>query len=199
MERGQFTFYRSFWEAIRELSAKDKTAVICAICAYVFDEEAPALSGTSKAIFSLIKPTLDSSAKKAANGKLGGSKPKANDKQTAREKEKEDEVEKEGEIENECSPPISPPRPAKQKHGQYGRVLLTQEEYDRLMFDLGAEELDRCIRYIDEAAQSNGNKNKWKDWNLVIRRCSREGWGQRYKQKPTTPPKDSDYYDEEAI
>lgn len=199
MERGQFTFYRSFWEAIRELSAKDKTAVICSICAYVFDEEVPALSGTSKAIFSLIKPTLDSSAKKAANGKLGGSKPKANDKQTAREKEKEDEIEKEGEIENECSPPISPPRPARQKHGQYGWVLLTPEEHDRLLTDLGAAELDRCIRYIDEAAQSSGNKNKWKDWNLVIRRCSREGWGQRYKQKPTTPPKDSDYYDEEAI
>lgn len=201
MERGQFTFYRSFWEAIRELSAKDKTAVICAICAYVFDEEAPALQGTSKAIFSLIKPTLDSSAKKAANGKLGGSKPKANVKQTAREKEKEDEVEKEGEIENECSPPISPPRPAKQKHGQYGWVLLTPEEHDRLMTDLGAAELDRCIRYIDEAAQSSGNKNKWKDWNLVIRRCSREGWGQRYKPKPERQeaPKDSDYYDEEAI
>ena len=201
MERGQFTFYRSFWEAIRELSAKDKTAVICAICAYVFDEEAPALQGTSKAIFSLIKPTLDSSAKKAANGKLGGSKPKANEKQIAREKEKEDEVEKEkeGEIENECSPPISPPRPARQKHGQYGWVLLTPEEHYRLTQDLGAAELDRCIRYIDEAAQSSGNKNKWKDWNLVIRRCNREGWGQRYKQKPTTPPKDSDYYDEEAI
>lgn len=201
MERGQFTFYRSFWEAIRELSAKDKTAVICSICAYVFDEEVPALSGTSKAIFSLIKPTLDSSAKKAANGKLGGSKSKANDKQTAREKEKEDEVEKEGEIENECSPPISPPRPARQKHGQYGWVLLTPEEHDRLMQDLGAAELDRCIRYIDEAAQSSGNKNKWKDWNLVIRRCSREGWGQRYNPKPAMPvaPKDSDYYDEEAI
>lgn len=203
MERGQFTFYRSFWEAIRELPAKDKTAVICAICAYVFDGEAPSLQGTSKAIFSLIKPTLDSSAKKAANGKLGGSKPKANDKQTAREKEKEDEVEKEkeGEIENECSPPISPPRPAKKKHGQYGWVLLTREEHDRLMQDLGAAELDRCIRYVDESAQSSGNKNKWKDWNLVIRRCSREGWGQRYNPKPAMPvaPKDSDYWDEEAI
>ena len=37
----------------------------------------------------------------------------------------------------------------------------------------------RCITYLDESAQSNGNKNKWKDWNLVIRKCSRERWGIR--------------------
>ena len=178
MERGQFTFYRSFWEAIRELPAKDKAAVICAVCAYVFDEEAPSLQGTSKAIFSLMKPTLDSSAKKAANGKLGGSKSKANAKQTEKEKEKEDEVEKEGEIENECSPPIkAPPRVAKQKHGQYGWVRLTQEEYAKLLTDLGETELRRCIEYVDEAAQGNGNKNHWKDWNIVIRKCHRDGWG----------------------
>lgn len=37
----------------------------------------------------------------------------------------------------------------------------------------------RCVTYLDESAQSNGNKNKWKDWNLMVRRCSRERWGIR--------------------
>ena len=45
--------------------------------------------------------------------------------------------------------------------------------------DLGEEELTRCIDYIDESAQMHGNKNKWRDWNLVIRKCSRERWGIR--------------------
>ena len=62
-------------------------------------------------------------------------------------------------------------------HGEYGWVKLTDEQYDRLLDDLGAQELERCIRYVDESAQSTGNKNKWKDWNLVIRKCSRDGWG----------------------
>lgn len=70
-----------------------------------------------------------------------------------------------------------PDKPERHKHGQYGWVLLTQEQHARLLADLGAEELQRCITYIDESAQSNGNKNKWRDWNLVIRRCHREGWG----------------------
>lgn len=65
----------------------------------------------------------------------------------------------------------------KHKFGQYGWVLLSTAQHDKLVADLGEAELNRCITYIDESAQSNGNKNKWKDWNLVIRKCSREGWG----------------------
>jgi predicted phage replisome organizer len=80
--------------------------------------------------------------------------------------------------------PTQPKRtkPERQKHGEFGWVLLNQEQYACLLADLGAEELSRCIRYIDESAQSNGNKNKWRDWNLVIRRCSREGWGRNARQ-----------------
>lgn len=69
------------------------------------------------------------------------------------------------------------PEITRHKHGEYGWVRLSDEEYDRLLADLGEEELMRCITYVDESAQSNGNKNKWKDWNLVIRKCSRDRWG----------------------
>lgn len=72
------------------------------------------------------------------------------------------------------------------KHGQYGWVLLTDAEYDRLLNEFGAEELKRCITYIDESAQSSGNKNKWRDWNLVIRRCSRDRWGAKPASKAQT-------------
>lgn len=70
-----------------------------------------------------------------------------------------------------------PPAPARQKYGTFGWVRLTQEEYKKLLTDLGETEAQRCIAYIDEAAQSTGNKNKWRDWNLVLRKCHREGWG----------------------
>lgn len=56
-------------------------------------------------------------------------------------------------------------------------MRLSDEEYDRLLNELGETELERCIAYVDESAQGNGNKNKWKDWNLVIRKCSRDRWG----------------------
>lgn len=72
----------------------------------------------------------------------------------------------------------SPPHSVETK-AAYGWIKLTEGESSKLISDLGQAEFDRCVRYIDESAQSSGNKNRWKDWNLVIRRCSREKWGER--------------------
>lgn len=120
--RAQFTFYRSFWDALKDLPAKDRTALLSAICEYALDEKEPSLTGIQRSIFTLIKPTLDTSARKADSGRLGGSKREANakqsaskeeakQKQNAREKEVEREGEDEGEkeVENECSIPPVPP------------------------------------------------------------------------------------------
>lgn len=73
--------------------------------------------------------------------------------------------------------------PAEEKHsyGEYGWVKLTDKQYKKLLSDLGEDELNRCIQYIDESAQINKNKNKWSDWNAVIRKCNREGWGLKQK------------------
>lgn len=78
---------------------------------------------------------------------------------------------------DECTAADKPPAPARKKYGSFGWVKLTDEEHSRLVAELGEQEAQRCIDYIDEAAQSTGNKNKWKDWNLVIRKCHRDGWG----------------------
>lgn len=67
--------------------------------------------------------------------------------------------------------------PACKSFGQYGWVRLSDREYAKLLQDFGQAELNRCIAYIDESAQSTGNKNKWRDWNLVLRRCHRDRWG----------------------
>lgn len=122
--RKQFTFYKSYYDAISELPKKDQSALILAVCAYALYEEPPkGLSIAASTAFKLIKPTLDSGRKKAESGALGGqasgkpseSKPQANGKQTtskpqanrkqgenAREKEGENEYEYEFEIEAEA-------------------------------------------------------------------------------------------------
>lgn len=100
MNRNQFTFYRSFYDAVKVLPKKEQTAVILAICAYALDNEEPKLNGTAAAIFTLVRPMLDSSRRKAESGKRGGevkqseSKPEANTKQ---EKEQEQEQDKDKE------------------------------------------------------------------------------------------------------
>lgn len=70
--RKQFTFYRSFWEAIQIIPKEEQTAVLLAVCAYALDDIEPELSGTSLAIFKLMRPTLDSARRKAESGRKGG-------------------------------------------------------------------------------------------------------------------------------
>jgi len=102
--RNQFTFYRSYYDAIQELCKRDQAAIILAVCNYaIYEVEPTGLSPAASTAFKLIRPTLDSGRRKAASGKQGGSKPKANAKQRVREKEieieEENEIEKEGNAE----------------------------------------------------------------------------------------------------
>jgi hypothetical protein len=119
--RNQFTFYKSYYDAIQELPKRDQSALILAVCAYAIYETPPkGLSIAASTAFKLIKPTLDSGRKKAesgalggqangkqsgsnaqANGKQNGSKAEANRKQgeSAREKEYKKEIEYEIEAE----------------------------------------------------------------------------------------------------
>lgn len=87
-----------------------------------------------------------------------------------------------------AAPSPSGKAPPMERHGEYGWIRLTGEQYERLLAELGRTELERCITYLDESAQQSGNKNRWKDWNLLIRRCHREGWGLRGGARPGAAP-----------
>lgn len=67
----------------------------------------------------------------------------------------------------------------KNSFGEFGWVKLTTSQYRTLSEEMGEEELRSCIAYIDEAAQSTQNKNRWKDWYLLLRRCYRDNWHRR--------------------
>lgn len=74
MKRTQFTFYRSYWEAIANLPKKDRLPLYEAITDYALNGTAPQLSTAATAAFILIKPTLDTSRKRAIAGRQGGIK-----------------------------------------------------------------------------------------------------------------------------
>lgn len=94
-------------------------------------------------------------------------------------------------VKNTADKPPAPAKPTRKARGDFGWVKLTDDEYDRLLNDFGDAEAKRCIAYVDEAAQSTGNKNKWRDWNLVVRKCHRQGWGRKdEKGRFSTPMPD---------
>lgn len=61
-------------------------------------------------------------------------------------------------------------------YGEFGWVKLSDQEYSELKQEMGEQQLKRCITYIDESAQSTGNRNHWVDWRTVLRRCYQKRW-----------------------
>ena len=54
MKRDQFTFYRSYYEALKALPKRDQTSVLMSVIGYALDEETPSLSGVPLSVFTLI-------------------------------------------------------------------------------------------------------------------------------------------------
>lgn len=85
--RDSMIFYRSFYEAIKELPERNQVEVLRAICEFGFDGSEPEISGLSKTIWILIKPNLQANRKKWESGskaktKQSKSKTEAKPKQT---------------------------------------------------------------------------------------------------------------------
>lgn len=187
--RNQFTFYKSYYDAIQELPKRDQSALILAICAYAIYETPPkGLSIAASTAFKLIKPTLDSGRRKAesgalggqANGKQSGSKPEANGKQNGSKKEGEDEKEYEYELEAEAESEES--AYARDCGGDYyeikvmggrlgkGVIRLSQAQSDALLdkigFDMYNYYVERLADYIinNDAAPGNHYEMILKWW-----------------------------------
>ena len=76
MERDSFIFYRSSYEAIKEISEQEQLKVYKAITEYALNQKEIEIEGVSKAIFTLIKPQLDANFQKYLNGKKAKRKQK---------------------------------------------------------------------------------------------------------------------------
>jgi hypothetical protein len=74
--RDSVIFYRSFYEAIKELKPNAQAKIYTAIFEYSLNFNEVVLDGLPKTIFTLIKPQLEANNKKFKNGQKGG-KPKA--------------------------------------------------------------------------------------------------------------------------
>jgi DnaD/phage-associated family protein len=70
--RDSIVFYRSFYEAIKEIPMEEQGIVYNAIYGYALDGIFPELKGVAKAIFLLVKPQIDANNSKYENGKKGG-------------------------------------------------------------------------------------------------------------------------------
>lgn len=91
-ERKAFIFYRSFYEAGKQLETEDKAIFYEAILAYIFEDESVDLPPSIRSLFVLIKPQLDANKKRYDNGCKGGAPKKELTASEKKEELRQDEV-----------------------------------------------------------------------------------------------------------
>ena len=69
------TFYKSYYEACKEIPIEQREKIYAAIIEYAFTGASPELDGVLKALWIVIRPNIDNSIKKASAGSKGGKTP----------------------------------------------------------------------------------------------------------------------------
>jgi hypothetical protein len=189
-ERKAFSFYRSYYEAAKDLPTKeDQADFLMAICSYIFDGVDPEIQGVASAMFKLAKPNLDTSVKRANAGQIGGSNNKKQNKTKASEKQNESKIEaneKQTASNDEATPKRymindnmindkekinKKEKPQKHKYGQYQNVLLSDDELEELKKEFPVDWEERIER-VSEYCASKGAT--YKNYLATIRNWARK-------------------------
>lgn len=160
MGRESFVLYKSFYEAIGGLEDNVRLELYEAIMRYGFDDIEPkGMGAVSSSIFLLIKPNIDSAVKRyearVSNGKKGGRKKKAENNQDETEDEADGklnvdvdynlDLDLNGDVDGE----IAPTHTAEKTYGEFQKVKMTDEEYEKLVQHLSKDEIQEYISRLD--------------------------------------------------
>ncbi len=192
--RGTIKFYRSYWEAALLLQDPvERCKYYDALLGYAFDGVEPDLGGTAGAMFVLSKPNIDAYLKRSDAGKQGGSKPKANAKQTeskteAKDKQNaskskanrkqtptEEEVEEEEEVEVEdrvINKRFTPPKAEE-----------VQAYCDERNNGVDGQHF---VDYYEARGWKVGGKQPMKDWKAAVRTWERSGYNKPQQANTST-------------
>lgn len=193
MERKQFTFYRSFWEGIKEIKSNSaRCAAYDAIVGYALDGDVPDLDrlpDAARIAFKLARPNLDASRKKAEAGRKGGeskdeaneSKPQANRKQTQAKPNQEIEQVKEQVKEQMLKESVKKSRTAFQ--------APTPSEVAEYCRERGnTVNAQRFCDFYGRQGWRLNNGQPMKDWKAAVRLWERDE--KKPAQKNTLPAED---------
>jgi len=184
-----FVFYRSFYDATKDLDNDTLANVMRAICEKGLNNKDIELDGIAKALYTLIRPQLEANTKRkldghkgAEYGKLGGRPKKEKEEKTPvglSEKTPRGlstktpnananvnaKVNVNANDTNDANASDSDTQKAsKKKYGEYKNVLLKDEEFEALKkeYPLGKSEpsYEELIAFLDEYIEMKGYKAK---------------------------------------
>lgn len=205
--RESIVFYRSFYEAIKELPAEEFRNAVMAIMEYGLNNSEIDTSGVAKAILIMAKPQIDKNNKRYENGLRGGTKPKQNQNETKLESNSNQTRTKLEPNLNQSGTKTEPKRtnPEPNDNDNVNDIKESEEKKPRF-YPPTLEELKKYIddnkynvdpdRFIDYYT-ANGwtvGKNRMKDWKAAVRNWDRsQKSGGRMRQESTAKTKFSNF------
>lgn len=188
MKRTQFTFYESFYKAVKMIKNPDARAqaydIICAYALYGEEPNMDLLQDFAAIAFELIKPNLDSSRRKAENGKIGGSKKQNSSKTKANYNQDKVESNKENEKENKKDKEIEIEKDIIDKRKRF--TPPTVEEVQSYCIERrNTVDAERFVDFYSAKGWKVGNQ-PMKDWRAAVRT-----WEKREERSPQKPRRKS--------
>ena len=199
-----FPVWRRYLEQLRnaKLTDHELAHLFMAMLEYQFEGKEPeGFTDRVQIIWGFYRPDLDHARERyetaVRNGRKGGRKKQQKPEETTQNQTEGISISESISESESISISESKEKPAskaeadlsssQKAYGEYGWVKLTDAQYSQLRQSMGDVELARCIAYIDESAQSTGNRNRWLDWYAVLRRCYQKRW---HESQPKYPRKE---------
>lgn len=163
-----FTFYKSYYESLKNLKEKDKKDIINAMLEYVFEDKIPNFSGTKKIIWTLIQPNLKTS-KSRSNSNSGA--PLGN-QNASKEKQSKDNQKTTNDLYDKDKDKDKDKERERENNNIYIKDTPTLSELRSFCQENGMEEFDCEYFYNHYEANgwTNGNGSKIKDWQAKVKK-----------------------------
>ena len=198
--RDSVIFYRSFYEAVKELPPEEFKKSVSVIMEYGLNDLEPETSGIERTIYLLSKPQIDANNKRYKNGTKGGrpiteQKPNHNQTETKAEPNHNQTITKPKPNHNQTITKAEPKEKVNVKDNDKVNVKVkdiesvctrfvppTHQDVSDYCQEKGYTNVD-IERFID-FYESKGwmvGKNKMKDWKAAVR-----NWNRSQRQELTT-------------
>ena len=145
-----FVFYRSFFEALKDMDKESQADCLMAIADYALNDVEPKLTPAVRMFFTLVKPQIDANKRRMENGTKGGRprKPK-NNLEITEEKPKQnlDETKIEPNVNYNLNNNLNINNKLV-NFGELKKVCLTSDEYEKLKSKYG-DLLEPAIEKLD--------------------------------------------------
>lgn len=156
-----FVFYRSFFEALKDMDKESQADCLMAIADYALNDVEPKLTPAVRMFFTLVKPQIDANKRRMENGTKGGRprKPK-NNLEITEEKPKQnlDKTKIEPNVNYNLNNNLNINNKLV-NFGELKKVCLTSDEYEKLKSKYG-DLLEPAIEKLDSWIATTTKKIK---------------------------------------